>query len=192
MAIRFIFYIIPMLLFLQPSSVDAHVIAGQGFLSGVTHPLSGLDHFFAIVAVGAIGSRFGGKSMIVLPLTFVLSMVSGTLLSAGGMTLPFIEAGIAFSVLFLGVILAIRWQPSMVVSAICISLFALFHGHSHGEGITFATDSLLYFAGLVLSTAILHALGIGVGLWGQKEQRADIALRLAGAAISMNGLFFFV
>ena len=97
----FVFFI---LVFLGlPNTAYGHLIGGNGLASGITHPLLGLDHLLAMVAVGIISTQIGGKAIWKIPATFVSFMVVGGLLGIGGLKIPIAETGIALSVLIFGI-----------------------------------------------------------------------------------------
>jgi urease accessory protein len=171
----------------------AHAEHGQaaGLLSGLLHPVSGLDHVLAMVAVGLWGAQLGLPAIWVLPLAFPLVMALGGLLGFLGLPLPGVEVGIAASALVLGTAVAFELRPKLVVAALAVGCFAIFHGHAHGTELPPGQSALLYSLGFVIATGCLHALGIGIGTvhgrpWGRKM------LRVAGAAVAAGGAFFMV
>jgi urease accessory protein len=175
------------------SPAHAHFIdvAGAGGAQGFSHPFSGLDHILAMVAVGVWAAQTGRPSLWVLPVAFPLAMAVGGLLGVGGVPVPGIEAGIAASVLGLGVLIAFQAKPPLALSIALVALFALFHGHAHGTELPQATSPLLYGAGFVLATAILHLIGIGIGLV-LRLPKGMTAIRVGGGAIAAAGIALFV
>ena len=175
---------------LAPMAAQAHVIGGNGFTSGVTHPLRGLDHLLAMVAVGIISARLGGKALWAVPATFVGSMVFGGALAIAGVKLAFVEPGIALSVLVLGI--AIALSPRVPASAAmgCVGLFAVFHGHAHGQELPLIANATSYVAGFVLTTTVLHVTGVFIGHFASKTRASLTALRYAGAGITLAGIVF--
>jgi urease accessory protein len=174
-------------------SALAHAEHGQaaGLLSGLLHPVSGLDHVLAMVAVGLWGAQLGLPAIWVLPLAFPLVMALGGLLGFLGLPLPGVEVGIAASALVLGTAVAFELRPKLVIAALVVGCFAIFHGHAHGTELPQGQSALLYSLGFVIATGCLHALGIGIGTvhgrpWGRQM------LRVAGAAVAAGGLFFMV
>lgn len=165
--------------------------AAGGFISGLTHPLFGLDHVVAMVAVGLWGGQLKKPAIWLLPVTFPIVMAIGGMLGARGMPLPLVEVGIAASAIVLGVMVAASIKPPLWAAAIVVGAFAVFHGHAHGTELPGAAAPLAYGAGFVLSTGLLHAVGIAIGLlvdweWGEKVVRA------CGGAIACLGLYFFL
>jgi urease accessory protein len=180
-----------LLVLLRAQTAFAHVQQGEvtGFLTGLSHPVSGMDHVLAMVAVGLWGAQLGAPAIWVLPLAFPMMMAMGGMLGLLGMPLPGIEYGIAASAILLGAAVMIEIRPPLVVAAILIGFFAIFHGHAHGTELPPGQSALLYSMGFVIATGSLHAVGIGIGTvhrwpWGQK------LLRVAGAAVAAGGIFF--
>ena len=171
-----------------PSLAHAHVGVGEtsGFLHGMGHPLNGLDHICAMIAVGLWAAQMGGRSIWAVPLTFVGVMALGGFLGAVGVNLPFVEMGIVISVLALGVLVAASVRLPLAASVIIVGLFAAFHGHAHGAAIPETASGLAYAAGFIIATALLHALGIGLGITIQRLARPQV-VRFAGIAIALCG-----
>ncbi len=169
----------------------AHVDRGaaHGFLTGFVHPLSGADHVLAMVAVGLWGAQLGSPAIWVLPVAFPLVMAMGGMLGFLGVPIPGIEYGIAASAIVLGTAVAFEVRPPLVVAALVVGCFAIFHGHAHGTELPSGQSALLYSMGFVIATGCLHALGIGIGTvhrrpWGRK------LLRGAGTVVAAGGVFF--
>jgi urease accessory protein len=163
--------------------------AAAGFLTGFVHPISGLDHVLAMVAVGLWGAQLGAPAIWVLPVAFPLVMAMGGMLGLIGVPVPGIEYGIAASAILLGAAVLFEVRASLVVTALLVGVFAIFHGHAHGTEVPPGQSALLYSMGFVIATGCLHALGIGIGAvhrwtWGQK------LLRAAGGGVAVGGVFF--
>lgn len=181
------------ILFIFPSPAHAHLIGGNGGSSGLTHPLLGLDHLLAMVAVGIISTQIGGqKGIWVVPSTFVSFMIAGGLMAILGIGLPFVETAIALSVLVLGIAIALSKKILLPWAIICVALFAIFHGHAHGEEIPAIANPALYTAGFVLSTTLLHISGVFIGQHARRTKFSLKMLRYSGVAISLAGLFFLI
>jgi urease accessory protein len=172
-------------------SALAHPVKGQaiGFLTGFLHPISGLDHVLAMVAVGLWGAQLGAPAIWMLPVAFPIVMAFGGMLGLMGVPLPGTEIGIAASAIMLGALVMFEIRPPLVVAGLVVSFFAIFHGHAHGSELPPGQNALLFSIGFVIATGCLHALGISIGLihrwqWGQR------ALRIAGASVAIAGLFF--
>jgi urease accessory protein len=169
----------------------AHPQKGEavGFLTGFRHPISGLDHVLAMVAVGLWGAQLGAPAIWILPVAFPMVMAIGGMLGLMGIPLPGIEYGIALSAMLLGIAVMVEVRPPAGVAAALVGFFAIFHGHAHGTELPPGQSALLYSMGFVIATGCLHALGIGAGTvhrwaWGQK------LLRVAGALVAGGGVFF--
>jgi urease accessory protein len=175
------------------SPAVAHITdaSGAGFADGISHPFSGLDHILAMVTVGLWASQLGRPAYWVLPLTFPLLMATGALLSIAGLPLPWVEIGIAASVIFLGLMVALAVKPSLAVSIALIGLFALMHGHSHGTELPQAASPLDYGAGFLIATVVLHAIGLAIG-GVSRWPLAKIGLRTAGAIIAAVGIVLLI
>ena len=162
-----------------------------GFLSGAAHPLWGLDHVAAMVAVGLWGGQLKQPAMWLLPLTFPLVMACGGVLGARGVPLPGVELGIALSAIALGLLVAGQVRPPLGVAAALVGLFAIFHGHAHGTELPEAATPLAYGAGFVLATGGLHAAGICVGLLAD-HPRGTWVVRLGGVVVALVGGYFLL
>jgi urease accessory protein len=157
------------------------------FTEGLLHPFSGLDHVLAMVAVGLWASQLGGRALWLLPLTFPAVMALGAALGLSGVTLPWVEIGIAGSVMVLGAVVALALRPSLAISIPLIGAFALLHGYSHGVELPASASALSYGAGFIAATLMLHAVGIATGLIaGCLPVR--FTARTAGGAIAVLGV----
>jgi urease accessory protein len=170
---------------------DAHIRKGEasGFLSGVRHPISGLDHVLAMIAVGLWGAQLGAPAIWVLPVAFPMVMALGGMMGLLGIPLPGTEYGIAASMILLGGVVLFELKPPLWAAAVLVSFFAIFHGHAHGTELPPGQDGLLYSLGFVCATGCLHGIGVSIGLvhrwtWGQ------MFLRLSGGFISAMGMYF--
>jgi urease accessory protein len=180
-----------LLLFIMPSTASAHSAQGSigGFLSGFKHPLTGLDHIVAMVAVGLWGAFLGGRAMWTLPVVFPVVMAFGGALGVLGVPLPGVETGIALSGIILGAMVALAARPPLWVAAVIVGVFAIFHGHAHGTELPEAANAMTFAIGFVISTGLLHLSGIAFGLlvkwpWGR------IAVRAGGVVITLIGFGF--
>lgn len=184
--------ILALLLMLLPSAAFAHPGHGEaiGFVSGFMHPVGGLDHVLAMVAVGVFAFVLGGRALFLVPAAFVGMMVVGFLLGVGHVDLPFVELGIALSSVVIGA--AAAWGKPMPVAAAMalVGTFAIFHGHAHGTEMPATAQGVEFAAGFIAATALLHLAGI-VATFGVAKltQRFGKPLaRLAGAAFAIGGL----
>ena len=171
--------------------VFGHEQQGQaaGFITGLLHPVSGLDHVLAMVAVGLWGAQLGAPAIWLLPVTFPLMMAFGGFLGLVGVPLPGVEIGIATSAILLGAMIALQARPPLAVAALLVAFFAVFHGHAHGTELPPGQSGLMYSVGFVVATGLLHAVGISIGLihrWGSGR----LLLRGAGVVVTLAGVFF--
>jgi len=177
-----------------PLMAFAHVESGaasSGFITGMLHPVTGLDHVIAMVAVGLWGAQLGLPALWVLPIAFPLIMAIGGAVGAIGIGLPGVEVGIALSGLFLGAMVLFNVRMPLWAALIPISFFAIFHGHAHGTEMPKLSVPLMYAAGFVLSTGLLHLSGIAIGgLW--KWPIGQWIVRGSGAVIALLGGSFLV
>ena len=180
-----------LLIWLWPETALAHVESGQagGFVDGVGHPISGLDHVLAMVAVGLWGAQLGSPAVWLLPIAFPMMMAFGGMLGLMGVPVPGVEIGIAVSGVVLGAMVLGEVKAPLIASLVMVGLFAIFHGHAHGTELSEGQNAMLYSLGFVISTGTLHAAGIGLGL-GHKWKSGRILLRAAGAAVMVGGLYF--
>ena len=171
------------------SPAEAHLIgaSGAGLAQGFTHPFTGLDHLLAMIAVGCWAAQIGGRAVFVLPLVFPAMMCLGALLGGSGLPLPAVETGIAVSVVVLGVMVALGVRLPLPVSAAIVGLFAVLHGHSHGTELPLTADPVLYAAGFLAATLVLHGIGILVGL-ALNRAPGSLLTRVTGSGIAGVGL----
>lgn len=177
---------------LLPEFALAHEggVAG-GLVSGFTHPIFGLDHVAAMVAVGLWGAFLGQPAIWLLPVLFPLVMAFGGLLGIFGVPVPAVETGIAASALALGAMVALALRPPLWVAAVLVGAFAIFHGHAHGTELPQAANPLAYGAGFVIATGLLHLSGIALGLLARWPAGVR-AVRVGGGAIACAGIYFLV
>lgn len=170
---------------------QAHIQKGEaaGFLSGVRHPISGLDHVLAMIAVGLWGAQLGAPAIWVLPVAFPMVMAFGGMLGLMGVPLRGIEYGIAASAILLGAAVLTELRPPLAAAAALVGFFAIFHGYAHGTELPPGQSGLLYSMGFVIATGCLHGVGISIGTvhrwpWGQTFVRA------AGGVVAVAGGYF--
>ena len=160
-----------------------------GFLSGLFHPVSGLDHVIAMVAVGLWGAQLGAPALWVLPVAFPMMMAFGGMLGLIGIPLPGVEIGIAVSAVVLGALVLGEIRLPLVAAAGVVAFFAVFHGHAHGTELEPGQNAMLYSLGFVVATGMLHAAGIAIGVIHRWEL-GRLLLRGAGALVMAGGLYF--
>jgi urease accessory protein len=174
-----------------PANAFAHTRGGEaaGLISGLLHPVSGLDHVLAMIAVGLWGAQLGAPAVWLLPVTFPMVMAFGGMLGLIGIRIPGVEVGIALSAIGLGAAVCYEARPKVWVAGVLVGLFAVFHGHAHGTELQPGANALLYSVGFVIATGLLHATGIGIGLV-HRWPAGQVALRATGAAITVAGVAF--
>ena len=176
---------IPTAAFAHPGIGDAH-----GFVQGFAHPLGGLDHLLAMVTVGLLAWQLGGRALWLVPASFVLAMAAGGALAMAGIPVPFVEVGIAASVIVLGAMVALGTKAPLAITMALAALFAIFHGHAHGSEMPLDAGGVAYGAGFVLASALLiaggAALGAAIGRIGDAYGRT--IYRLGGSLVALVGV----
>jgi urease accessory protein len=184
-----------LLIALTSGQASAHVGHGEveGLMHGFLHPIGGLDHMLAMVAVGLLAALLGGRALWMVPAAFLAMMAAGAGLAMAGFALPFVELGISASVVALGVAVAFQ-LPLPVIAAMGIAgFFAVFHGAAHGAEMPVDASGASYAAGFLAATALLHLAGIGIGMaLSRLVSNRDAMSRLAGGAIAVAGLYLAV
>ncbi|HEY2840102.1 MAG TPA: HupE/UreJ family protein, partial [Pirellulales bacterium] len=137
---------------------------GHEFVDGLEHPIFGLDHLLAMVAVGLLAVRIGGRAVWAMPGAFLASMLAGGLAASAGLPLPGVEYVIMASVLVLGVLIAATRIAPLSVAAGLVALFAFFHGYAHAAELVSGGSLGAYAGGFLLTTALLNAVGVLAGL----------------------------
>jgi len=177
---------------LTPVVAFAHTGIGDtsGFVHGFGHPISGLDHVLAMAMVGVFAWQLGGRALWLVPMTFVGVMAVSGMLGAAGIGVPFVEIGIALSVVVLGAIVTFDVKAPIAAAVGVVGLFAMFHGHAHGAEIPDDAGGVAYAAGFMIATAILHLAGISTGfLIGTTDKRL---VRLVGGFTTIAGVALLV
>ena len=179
------------LAWLLPAALFAHTRGGEaaGLLAGLSHPVSGLDHVLAMVAVGLWGAQLGPPAVWLLPVAFPMVMALGGTLGLVGVHLPGVEIGIALSAIGLGAAVLFEAKPKLGVAAALVGFFAIFHGHAHGTELPPGANGLLYSIGFVVAAGLLHLAGIGIGTI-HRWPAGRTALRWTGALVALAGLAF--
>jgi urease accessory protein len=164
---------------LAPVPALAHTGADHlhGFAAGFLHPVGGLDHVLAMVAVGLWAGLLGARAGLALPAAFLGAMALGFGLGAAGLGLPLVEAGILASVIVLGALVAASARLSLAIAVPLVALFGLLHGHAHGTELA-GQGALAYSGGFLVATAALH----GLGFLAARQVGSRVVLRVAGGA----------
>ncbi|MBA3937916.1 MAG: HupE/UreJ family protein [Planctomycetes bacterium] len=176
-----------------PAALVAHPGHGPAdFAAGAMHPLQGLDHLLAMLAVGLLGVRTalapGGdrRALWLIPGAFLMAMLAGGLIALAGVPLPGAEWGIALSVLVFGSILALARPARTAVACAVVAAFAVCHGHAHIAEMG-AGDAGAYATGFLATTTVLHAAGLGLGMLVACSW-SGASLRVAGGLIACASL----
>ncbi|MCW5772602.1 MAG: HupE/UreJ family protein [Rhodospirillaceae bacterium] len=168
----------------------AHTGAGpvSGFAAGFFHPLGGIDHLLAMLAVGVWAAQTGGRAVWMVPGAFVGTMAVGGIVGLAGIGIGGTETVIVASVLVLGVVIAAALKPALYLSVPLVGAFAFFHGIAHGAELPESAHPVHYALGFVLATALLHAVGIAAA-FAVAKVAPRAALRIAGGAQVVAGVF---
>ena len=180
------------LLALAPTAALAHtgVSVEHDLLHGFLHPLGGLDHVLAMVAVGVFAFVLGGRALYLLPLAFVGMMAAGFLVGLAGIEVPFVELGIALSSIVIGGVAALGRPMPVVAASALVGLFAVFHGVAHGAEMPVGASSLDYTLGFITATALLHLAGIAgaMGIARLAGRFGKPAAQLADGLFALGGV----
>lgn len=178
-------------LLLAPGLAFAH--AGHestGLMAGLAHPLLGLDHLLAMLAVGLWAAQQHGSARWAVPLGFVASLLLGGLLGFAGVLLPLLESAIAGSLLALGLLVTVAARLPLAVALGLTGVFGLNHGVAHGLELPIHASPWLYAVGFLGATAALHACGYA--LVRLLPQAGSPLVRLAGIASAVSGAWLLV
>tara|TARA_B100000965_G_scaffold150110_1_gene124834 strand:+ start:502 stop:1104 length:603 start_codon:yes stop_codon:yes gene_type:complete len=180
----------------------SHTFTGMvGFYDGLSHPVLGIDHFLAMVSVGVVSAQIGGRAIWTIPATFVLMMIVGGIIGMLVEVFFFnleepvfvvVEYGIVFSVILLGLAIAIEKKISTNIIMIFICFFGLCHGLAHGMEMPWAVNPILFALGFASGTATLHLFGVGIGSLAIKTKFSSIVLRVVGVACAIFGFSLLI
>ncbi len=175
----------------------AHPGHGEvGVVAGLAHPLLGVDHLLAMIAVGLMGVRCAQQpgnnrqALWQVPASFMVAMIGGGLLALIGLPMPLAEWGIALSVLVFGVLIALAQAPRTWIACTVAGLFALMHGHAHVMEMS-GSSVTAYMGGFLLMTAMLHAVGVAAG-WYLTRAWQQSAVRAMGVGVALASVGLFV
>jgi urease accessory protein len=172
--------------FTVPAFAHTGAGAAHSFMDGFVNPWLGIDHVLVMFSIGLWGCLQGGKQIWLLPMTFLLCMTTGAALGFANNTLPYTELCVALSVLLCGLIISCNWKTNAACSMALIAVFALSHGYIHAEEIAKNADQTQYALGFLLTTTILHGLGIFAGLFGAKTfKMIQISVGLVCTAVGV-------
>ena len=175
---------------LAPTMALAHPGHGLGFAAGLLHPFTGADHLLAITGVGLWAAALGGRARWALPATFLTAMALGgamAMLSTLGILAAAVEPAILASVILLGAVVALTLRAPLYAAIPMVALFGLAHGAAHG--LEAQGNGLAFALAMLTSTALLHGLGLTLGLTlNAKLVRASGTLALiAGLGLILQG-----
>lgn len=174
-----------------PGTAMAHTGLGTGgsFAHGFGHPLLGIDHVLAMLAVGLLAFAMGGRARWSVPAAFLGAMALAAVAGVYGLQLPLVELGIGLSIVVIGAAVALGRSLPVGLAVALAGGFALFHGHAHGAEIALGASGLAYGLGFMMATALLHSLGAGLGYMAARVagSRGSLVLRTGGAAIAIAG-----
>ncbi len=166
----------------------AHGNAGDGgFITGFNHPVLGFDHLLAMLSVGILSTQLGGKAIWRVPAAFVLFMAFGGMLGILSVSVPFVEAGIALSVLLLGLALVFDRALPQLLAMLFVGFFAIFHGHAHGTEMPSIANPIFYALGFLAGTIVIHLGGVVLGFGLQKLSAKRRMVRASGVGIAAIG-----
>jgi urease accessory protein len=178
---------------LIPIVASAHTGVSEttGFWHGLEHPISGLDHILAMVAVGLWAAQIGGRALWLVPGTFMMTMAVSSIMGHFGIPLPGVEQGILASDFMLGLLLLFAARLPLAISVGIVGILAIFHGYAHGAEMPSTASGLIYGIGFILSTAFLHLAGIGMGLGINRfvPRLRDRLFQIGGVAILVGAIY---
>ncbi len=165
----------------------------EGFISGLGHPVIGIDHLVFTIAIGllaALSTRLG----IIIPAAFVVATAIGTAIHLQSIDLPTVELIISASVLIAGIFLARQKQSSLALLTVTSAIAGIFHGYAYGESIVGAETTALgaYLFGFCIIQLAIGAAAyyLGKKAIGNSAIPNTLPLRFAGFAICGIGFSF--
>ncbi|MEE8056395.1 MAG: HupE/UreJ family protein [Pseudomonadales bacterium] len=183
----------PLALLFFPALAFAHTEDdAYGFVSGFTHPILGYDHLLAMLSVGILSAQLGGRYIWIIPSLFVSFMLMGGILGAMDVGLPFVELGIALSVIVLGVAIVyshIKQNLLLILAFTCS--FGTLHGHAHGVEMPSSVSPVFYSFGFMMSTASIHLVGVFIGHLIIKHQQQQKLQTYLGSLVATAGCYIF-
>jgi urease accessory protein len=166
---------------------SGHDSAG-GLVHGFVHPVTGIDHVLAMIAVGVLAAQYGSRALWLVPMSFLVAMATAGAIGMAGIPVQIVEAGIGLSVVVLGLMIAFQLKPPTLVAIVVVGLFALFHGYAHGSEMPNGPAGLSFAAGFLVATALLLSAGVGTGLLLQRQTLSRRLIQAGGGAIALVGI----
>ncbi len=162
------------------------VAGASGLVSGLLHPVLGFDHLLAMISVGLLSVQLGHKHIWSLPAAFVIFLAVGGIFGLVGIGLPQVEGIIALSVLLLGLAIATGAKLGIFIAYPMVGVFAIFHGHAHGQEVPSLDDPTTYVIGFLIASAVLHLIGVFMGfIFKSARVRSLIGAGCAGIGLHM-------
>ena len=159
-----------------------------GLLHGFVHPVTGIDHVLAMIAVGLLAAQYGGRALWLVPTSFLVAMAAAGAIGMAGIPVQIVEAGIGLSVVVLGLMIAFQIKPPTLVAMVVVGFFALFHGYAHGSEMPNGLAGLSFAAGFLVATALLLGAGVGLGLLLQRRTLSRRLIQAGGGAMALVGI----
>ena len=175
---------------LAPAAALAHPghDGAGGLVHGFVHPVTGIDHVLAMIAVGVLAAQYGGRALWLVPMSFLVAMAAAGAVGMAGIPVQIVEAGIGLSVVVLGLMIAFQLKPPTLVAIVVVGLFALFHGYAHGSEMPKGLAGLSFAAGFLIATALLLGAGVGLGRLLQRRALGRRLIQAGGGAMALVGI----
>lgn len=175
--------------FVFASPALAHVAPGEtgGLLAGLAHPVLGIDHLLALLAMGLWTATLAARARLLAAAGIAMLMAASSLAGLFGLVLAHMEIGIALSVLILGLMLSFA-SRQLTPGLLLIALFTLFHGNAHGAGAPLQVSLTAYFLGFILASLAL----VCTGQWLGRSISRGLALRLTGGVLALAGTWMLL
>ena len=141
-----------------------------------------------MIAVGVLAAQFGGRALWLVPTSFLVAMAIAGVIGMAGIPVKIVEAGIGLSVVILGLMIAFQIKPPRLVAMVVVGFFALFHGYAHGSEMPNGLAALSFVAGFLVTTALLLAAGVGLGLLLQRRILSRRLIQAGGGAMALVGI----
>ena len=159
-----------------------------GLVHGFFHPVTGIDHVLAMIAVGVLAAQYGGRALWLVPMSFLVPMAAAGAVGMAGIPVQIVEAGIGLSVVVLGLMIAFQIKPPTLVAMVVVGFFALFHGYAHGSEMPKGLAGLSFAAGFLIATALLLGAGVGLGRLLQRRALGRRLIQAGGGAMALVGI----
>jgi urease accessory protein len=167
----------------------------QGMLSGLAHPIIGVDHFAFVLMIGLLAAALSGTSRYLVPAAFVVATVAGTGIHMASANLPVLELVIAFSIIASGVLVLLKKQLPALMLGIALAGFGIFHGYAYGEAIVGAesTPLMAYLIGFsIIQYFVVVGIVVGMSKLASRSQKVQLWLSKGAATFAtITGVTFF-